>query len=336
MSRKVPSRNSSTLIIRKITQGSLDTVFEVSEERRAETYEHYRRLTAQATADRPDLDLVIWPESMFMDAEVLIEEPLTLPPDSPITESEWRRRLAVVQADFAGVLANEAALTNRHSPSQGHGIQLLAGTTSFVYQSEQPRIYNTALLADRAGNVAGRYHKTHPVMFGEYIPFAAALPWLYQLTPMSGGLSVGDGPKVFEVAGLKMSPSICFESTVPHLIRRQGTELQRTKPVDVIVNVTNDGWFKGSSILDLHFRGNIFRAIENRKPMIIAANTGISAHIDGNGRVVARGPKRAPQPLLVSVTPDGRSSPYHWIGDLPAWLCAWVTWGLAVYGTWRK
>ena len=58
-------------------------------------------------------------------------------------------------------------------------------------------------------------------MFGEYIPFADVLPWLYKLTPMAGGLSIGDGPQVFEVAGLKMSPSICFESTIPHLIRGQ-------------------------------------------------------------------------------------------------------------------
>jgi apolipoprotein N-acyltransferase len=316
-----------------LIQGSLDTVFEVSFERRAETYGHYRKLTGQATRERPDLDLVIWPESMFMDAEVLIEEPLTLPPDSPITESDWRRRLSSAQGDFAAILTNEATLTNRNAASDGNGAQLLVGTTSFVYRSEQPRVYNTALLADRAGNVTGRYHKMHPVMFGEYIPFGSTLPWLYSLTPMSGGLSVGEVPKVFEVGGLKMSPSICFESTVPHLIcdqlatlRKQGT------PADVLVSVTNDGWFWGTAMLDHHFRCGVFRAVENRKPFIAAANTGISCWVDGNGVIRARGPRRKPQVLFADVQGDGRGGLYSVVGDVPAWLCALSCIGLVAVG----
>jgi len=305
-----------------LIQGSLDTVFEVSAERRAQTYEHYRQLTAIATL-RPDLDLVVWPESMFMDAELLVEEPLKLPPGSPISEAEWRGRLSSAQADFAALLANETAFTNRNAANDGRGISLLVGTNSFAYRSEQPRIYNTALLADRAGNVAGRYYKTHPVMFGEYIPFAAALPWLYKLTPLSAGLSVGDGPKVFEVGGLKMSPSICFESTVPHLVRGQLNVLEdRSTPADVLVNVTNDGWFWGTAMLDLHFRCGVFRAVENRKPLIVAANTGISAWIDGNGVIRARGERRQPQVVFADVQSDGRIGIYSLLGDVPAWLCA--------------
>ena len=152
-------------------------------------------------------------------------------------------------------------------------------------------VYNTALLADPEGRVVSRYYKTHPVMFGEYIPFADWLPWLYQITPMSGGLAIGDGPKVFDVGGLALTPSICFESVVPHLIRSQVVELRRRgTPADVLVNVTNDGWFWGTSILDLHFRCAIFRAIENRKPTIIAANTGFSGWIDAQRAGAGAGP----------------------------------------------
>jgi apolipoprotein N-acyltransferase len=316
-----------------LIQGSLDTVFERSAERDAQTYEHYRGLTARATGERPDLDLVIWPESMFVDGEVLIEEPLTLPPDSPVSDSDWRRRLTSAQADFAAILANEAAITNRNAASEAPGASLLVGTSSFVFRSERPRVYNTALLADRMGNVVGRYQKTHPVMFGEYIPFGAALPWLYSLTPMSGGLSIGDGPKVFEVGGLKMSPSICFESTVPHLIRGQLAELERQgTPADVLVSVTNDGWFWGTAMLDHHFRCGVFRAVENRKPFIAAANTGISCWVDGNGVIRARGPKRTPDVIFAEVRADGRSGAYSVVGDLPAWLCALFCLGIAVTG----
>jgi apolipoprotein N-acyltransferase len=124
------------------------------------------------------------------------------------------------------------------------------------------------------------------------------------------------------VKGWVLCPSICFESTVPHLIRAQVLELEKkgTRP-DVLVNLTNDGWFYGSSILDLHLKCSVFRAIENRRPMLIAANTGISAHIDGSGRIVLRAPKREPQVLVASVQPDGRRPLYLLIGDLPALAC---------------
>ena len=196
------------------------------------------------------------------------------------------------------------------------------------------QVYNSALVVDRSGNVLCRYYKTHPVMFGEYIPFGEVLPLLYRLTPMQGGLSVGDGPRVWDAAGLKMSPNICFESTDPApgpravlaSSQRQGT------PADVMVNVSNDGWFWGSSILDLHFRSNIFRAVENRKPLLVAANTGISAWIDGNGQVRQRGQRRQADVLLADVQADGRTSPYHTLGDWPAWLCAAACLGLALLG----
>jgi apolipoprotein N-acyltransferase len=148
---------------------------------------------------------------------------------------------------------------------------------------------------------------------------------------------VGDGPEVFEVAGLRFSPSICFESTVPHLIRNQATELaSRGTPADVLVNVTNDGWFWGSAVLDHHFRCSVFRAVENRKPLIVAANTGFSAAIDGNGVIQQRSPRRQPDVLLAEIPADGRTSPYHTVGDWPTWLLAAGCVGLAAIGLRRR
>jgi apolipoprotein N-acyltransferase len=117
------------------------------------------------------------------------------------------------------------------------------------------------------------------------------------------------------------------------LIRRQTVELaRRGTPADVLVNLTNDGWFWGSSVLDLHFRCGVFRAVENRKPLIVAANTGIATFVDGNGAIRQRGTKRRPEALIAEVQPDGRASPYHTLGDLPAWLCAAACVGLAAVG----
>ena len=182
--------------------------------------------------------------------------------------------------------------------------------------------------------MTGRYYKMHRVMFGEYLPWGGQFPWLYRLTPMTQGLDPGQRPECFQVAGWKLSPSICFESTVPHLIRRQLEALgQSETPPDVLVNVTNDGWFWGSSILDLQLACAVCRAIENRLPVLVAANTGISAVIDSGGRILDRGPRRGEAMLYAEVRADDRRSWYRWIGDVPAGLCALFCLAAAVFGS---
>jgi apolipoprotein N-acyltransferase len=318
-----------------LIQGSLDTVFEeMTKERFRDTFDHYRMLTEQAVKKQPNLDLVLWPESMFVFPETMIEEPLGsqngVPPD------DGRVHLEELRDSFRRMLAHEAALANANTDPNHRGTKLLIGTNSVVYGDGTTRHYNSALLADKTGNVVGRYYKAHPVMFGEYVPFAEHFTWLNRVTPIAVGLSAGEGPKVFEVAGLKMSPSICFESTIPHLIRGQLRQLaSRGTPADVLVNVTNDGWFWGTGMLDLHFRCGVFRAVENRKPLLVVANTGISSVVDGNGVVRQRGPRREPEAILAEVRGDGRASPYATIGDWPSWLCVLFWVGLAAIG-WRR
>ena len=87
---------------------------------------------------------------------------------------------------------------------------------------------------------------------------------------------------------------------------------------DVLVNLTNDGWFWGSSELDMHLVCGVFRAVECRKPFLIAANTGISAWIDANGRIVCRGPKRKTDTLLAEVAPDDLGAADHDLTHAPS------------------
>jgi apolipoprotein N-acyltransferase len=337
LAQSIPGQAGATVHV-ALLQGSLDTVFEISQERIAQTFEHYERLTDEAVRSPQALDLIVWPESMFVIPETIIEEPLGKLEGTGLSAAELRSRLAAVRADFDALLAREAARANAHTGDPGqHSTQLLVGTTTIAYGAKEPRTYNTALLADGGGRPVSRYYKTHPVMFGEYIPFAEALPWLYKLTPMSGGLTPGDGPRVFDVAGLKMSPSVCFESTIPHLVHGQLAQLRRrNEAADVLVNVTNDGWFWGTAMLDLHFRCGVFRAVENRKPLLVAANTGISAWIDGNGVVQARGAKRQAQVVYAAIQADGRDSLYSRTGDLAAWACAACCIALAITGCARR
>jgi apolipoprotein N-acyltransferase len=154
-------------------------------------------------------------------------------------------------------------------------------------------------------------------MFGEYMPLSNWLPLLEQLNPNERNLTAGAAATAIEFHGLKLAPSICFETTVPHLIRRHVNELSKSgNEPDVLVNITNDGWFFGTSCLDLHLACNVFRAVEMRKTHLVCANTGLSAEIESGGRILQQGPRREKailQVKLVSTSP--RFSLYRAIGD---------------------
>ena len=100
----------------------------------------------------------------------------------------------------------------------------------------------------------------------------------------------------------RFAPNVCYETALARVIRRQVAELRdRDREPDVLVNVTNDSWFRGSSELDLHLICGVFRAVECRKPLVIAANTGFSAHIDAVGRIVQQGPRGDAGVLIADV-----------------------------------
>jgi apolipoprotein N-acyltransferase len=189
------------------------------------------------------------------------------------------------------------------------------------------------------------------------------LPWLQRVFAFSGpvGISAGEEIHYFNVNGTRFAPLICFEDTVPQLVREvvaagesQGAD------VDCLVNLTNDGWFHGSSELEQHLITASFRCIETRTPMVRAVNTGISAVIDGDGLVRepekfidydalrdgdrSRSSMRDPETgeyhkqlnaALIGYVPlDARSSWYTRFGDWFATLCAAMCCVAAVSSRW--
>lgn len=132
------------------------------------------------------------------------------------------------------------------------------------------------------------YRKEHLIVFGETIPFLDTFPFLKKIyeeqagAEYHGSFTSGD---VFEPLPMNVGdttvgaiPTVCFEDSVPRLARR----FIRPGP-QVIINVTNDGWFKESAAAEQHFDYAKFRAIELRRPMLRSANTGVSAAIDTTG-----------------------------------------------------
>ena len=299
-----------------LIQGSRDVHIDMDFQQGMERMQHYSELTKQARHDYGKLDLVIWPESMFVQPKIVLSPGAKIPAHEAEFVEHFRR-------EFPQAVRQAAQMLNEQdAPGADVPTLFYFCTSTLDYGPDRRRVYNSALLANENGEVVSRYDKTHAVMFGEYVPFAGLFPWVYDIIPIEG-MTEGDQPAAANVKGMNFSPNICFESTVPHLIRSQVLELeQQGTPVDVLVNLTNDGWFYGSSILDLHLKCGVFRAIENRRPLVIAANTGISANIEGSGRIIDRGPKRKPEVLVVTVQPDGRTPLYHTLGDWPAMGCA--------------
>ena len=207
-----------------------------------------------------------------------------------------------------------------------------------IYEArDQTERFNCAAGRSRRPRVA-RYDKCHRVAFGEYVPLADVFPWLYRLTPLPGGLNAGSGPCVLPgwqgpllARHLLREHAAAFRAPQPAQLRADGAE------PDVLLNLTNDGWFWGSSELDLHLACAVFRAVECRKPYLIAANTGFSAWIDANGQIVDQGPRRATGVIVAATSLDRRVSWYSKHGDLPAGLCLLASGGLAMVGIrrWR-
>jgi apolipoprotein N-acyltransferase len=159
----------------------------------------------------------------------------------------------------------------------------------------------------------------HLVPFGEYIPFLKFLPFLAALSPYQGGtlpsLSPGPGPVRFDLAGAVAAPIICFEDTIPHVVRRYWTD--GGQQPELLLNLTNDGWYEDSAEHEVHLLVAALRSIELRTPMVRAVNTGISAVIDGNGHITARLPIVTPGALVAMTPLDDRQSLYSQWGD---WL----------------
>jgi apolipoprotein N-acyltransferase len=307
-----------------LIQGSIDTTMKADPAEVSHIHKQYIDLTREALADEPDLDLIVWPETMCRSS--LIE---ALPDARPPIGGAWS------MADLHQRVAETHAELDQFSAAMGK--RMLLGVDTYQYGVNGLTRFNSAAWVDPERGVLDRYDKMHPVMFGEYVPFADRFPWLYRLTPLGGGIGVGQRLPAFNLDGTRLAANICFESAVPHLIRRQVSQMRsHGEEPDVLVNLTNDGWFWGSSELDMHLACGVFRAVELRKPFLIAANTGFSAWIDSHGRIMKQGPRRATGVIVAAVQLDRRRSFYSSYGDLFAGFCLAATILFTLCGLWPR
>jgi apolipoprotein N-acyltransferase len=248
----------------------------------------YSQLALEATQQKPDL--VVWPETSYpLDwYDIASDFPNDKLSHVPLS---WDDRY------FRGKETLETV--------KKFGTPWLLGLTSWVIvdDPQRPARYNSALLVTEKGQATGRYDKIHRVPFGEYVPLRDWLPFMDWFSPYNYDYGVRKGSKLtrFTLGKHTFGVLICFEDGDPELARRYGTAGPDGPAADFLVEISNDGWFDGTCEHEEHLALCRFRAIETRRSIARAVNMGISAVVDGNGRVLQ--PREA----------------YHYAQDMHRW-----------------
>lgn len=193
---------------------------------------------------------------------------------------------------------------------------LLFGSPAWELTSQGERYFNRAYLLSPQGEVAGYYDKAHLVPYGEYVPLQRLFFFIHKMVPLIGDFAEGPVGAVVTLPDGALGPLICFESIFPYLSRAQVQNGAR-----LLVNITNDAWFGTTSAPYQHLSMAVLRAVENRVCLARAANTGISAFIGADGRMLWQSGLfvTAAQALELPWLPGG--SFYSRYGDLFAWAC---------------
>jgi apolipoprotein N-acyltransferase len=288
--------------------------------------QQYRDLTQTGLNSTGKPALVVWPESSL---PVLWEE---LSPEF-IKEYPWAQ--AVAEASHA-----EA----RRLARIWHADFLVGGTVGEIKGPETELRYNSAIFIHWNGQVTDRYNKIHRVPFGEYVPLVEMFPFMKVFSPYDFDYSVRAGTTFNRFSledGYTFGVLICYEDSDPTLARHYARAGTDGGPVNFLVNISNDGWFDGTSEHDQHLATCRFRAIEARRAVARSVNMGVSAVIDGNGQIVAlpgssiAGSKKMEGTVACNIPIDSRTSYYAALGDWLPWTCWVLIAGGVLYGWFR-
>lgn len=217
-------------------------------------FDGFRRLSEIALRSTPPPDLLIWPESAM--------------PGPVLADRESYQ-----------FVMNLAATAES---------DILLGTID----EQDGDLYNAAVLVSDGGEQVQVYRKVHLVPFGEYVPGRYSVPLLARIVgdQVPGDFKAGKNHTVFELTNseVKVAPLICFEDTIGELTRRFVLPSENNAGANLLADITNDGWFLRSAGSHQHLANAIFRCVETRRPMVRAANTGVTCFVNQFGRVIQK------------------------------------------------
>lgn len=246
---------------------------------------------------------------------LVVFEPLKGPNDSNLIV--WPESPAPFQEDdpqFRNAISSLA--TQAGSP-------VIVGNLAVERTTENARgyyLFNSAAFVTPQGQFVGRYSKMHLVPFGEYVPFKQLFFFAQNLLHEAGTFDAGGMRTLFAVNGHRYGTFICYESIFADEVR----EFVRNG-ADVLINISNDGWYGDTSAPWQHLNMVRMRAIENHRWVLRATNTGVTASIDPEGRVVEAAPRHVRTSVRVGFGYERDLTFYAAHGDWFAWLCSVVT-----------
>ena len=235
-----------------VAQGNIDQSLKWSPAMKEATVSTYLHLSRQAR-QAGDIELVVWPETAL--------------PLYPQRDPLMARVADFVTADNTWLLTGAPLY------------RIVPGSAA----DDRVEYYNGAILLGPGGRIAGQYAKQHLVPFGEYVPLRPYLPFLEPLVVSVGDFTAGASAAPLPLGPMRLAPLICYESIFPEIARKAvlgGGNL--------LVNLTNDAWYGRSSAPHQSMAMAVFRAVETKRSLIRAANTGISGFVDPLGRVLDR------------------------------------------------
>ena len=204
--------------------------------------------------------------------------------------------------------------------SQAWVVTGLIGSGPARAGNENPSFYNSAALISPSGEWTGRYSKVHLVPFGEYLPFPSLFSFAGGLTKEVGQFERGTSRQPLNAGGEPLGVFICYESIFPDEVRQfadQGAQ--------VLVNISNDGWYGDSGAYAQHLNQTRMRAIENHRWLLAATDTGVTASIDPFGRIAAQVPRKQRTALVAPYALTSVTTFYSRHGDWFAYACAIIS-----------
>ena len=277
-------------------------------------YEDLKILSEKALKDYPDLDLVVWPETAF------------------IPRIKWHYKYSDSSNPSSGLVRDLLNfLNNQRVPfliGNDDGVLDEKFSDNSLDNLEEKRLdYNAALLFIPKKNVLPpepqTYRKTHLVPFTEHFPYQKFFPDLYEFLKENDThfWEKGKEANLIEFKNLKIGTPICFEDTLGYISKafsRNGA--------NIIINLTNDAWANSAVSQYQHLSMAVFRAVENRLPVLRATSSGQTAFIDQNGNIQKMLPPFIKDILVADVTvlTERHKTVYSYLGDFFGILCTVV------------
>jgi apolipoprotein N-acyltransferase len=183
--------------------------------------------------------------------------------------------------------------------------------------------HNSAILVNEEGRIVAQYDKIRLMPFGEYVPLPRWLPGASSVRGIVGDFTPGSSYTLMPLGAFRVGVFICIEAAHPAVARtftRNGA--------DVLINISNDGYLGPTPVMRQHLSNAILRAVENNRPLVRVTNSGISAYIDANGRVLDQTTGFAPATRTWTIAKeDAGTAFYTRHGDIFVYACALISLG---------